>query len=348
MKVQYRNTCSIRQAEVDFEKGKLIAIRGESNQGKSALFYVLLAGLVNSPEFKKFINNKALEENGKATATVTLVDDENNFWQVDAGTSHLHYRVNDAKYEKVGRKNIFEVSNRQIPGLLYDPEDSRLIMNIQGEDDGLFPIDRSDAQIFKTYERLLSLSSTEDILRTIKLDLEDVDYKSFDMTKSIQQSNEQLAKIEELFAVIDENKVNEILTVYRSFENDYNRRKSLYDKIESSATYVDKVVSTAEFPKVQFDIMSFQRMLQSLISAQAILKYCKLAEIDFAKTSFDINKAIELSKTYELAMSLDREVKTLLSSVESDEKTLKDINSILDSIKTCPLCGKPMGENHDC
>ena len=154
MKIVYKNVGSIRDAEVDYEPGKLIAIKGESNQGKSLMWYSLIAGFTNSPDFKKFINNEALKEDPKAIEKIDLYDDYGNFWQVEAGTNHLYYRTNKAKYEKTNRKSIFELSNSQIPGLLYDEENTTPIMNIVDEDSGMFPIDRSDSQIFKTYERL--------------------------------------------------------------------------------------------------------------------------------------------------------------------------------------------------
>ena len=39
MKIKYQNVGSLRNAEVEFNLGKLILIRGETNQGKSLLFY---------------------------------------------------------------------------------------------------------------------------------------------------------------------------------------------------------------------------------------------------------------------------------------------------------------------
>jgi predicted ABC-type transport system involved in lysophospholipase L1 biosynthesis ATPase subunit len=52
----------LTNVELPIEPGKLVCICGETDQGKSALFYSLLAGLTNSPIFKKFINNEALQE----------------------------------------------------------------------------------------------------------------------------------------------------------------------------------------------------------------------------------------------------------------------------------------------
>lgn len=347
MKIQYKNVCSIRNAEVEFKPGSLICIRGETNQGKSAMFYALLAGLTNSPEYKKFINNKALEENPKATAWIGLYDDEGNLWQVDAGTGHMHYRANDAKYEKVGRKNIFDLIEGQIPGLLYDPDNTTSIMNIVDEDTGMFPIDRSDAQIFKTYERLLSLSCTEDILRTIKLDQEDIDYKCSDMTKSIQKHNEQISKMAEMLKDVDPDRVSTMFNTIQSLVSAYKRLSELYDRTKSTAEYTEKVNSVIIPELGDFDIQSFSLLLNALVKANNDIKYITLANTSFSKQEFDLQRALDINKAYDDANSLVQLINEFNKFIKQDEEELESIKSILDTIKTCPYCGKPIGECND-
>lgn len=343
MKIQYKNVCSIRKAEVQFNKGELICIKGESNQGKSAIFYSLVDGLTNNKMFKSWINNDALKENPKATAWIGLFDDEGNVYQVEAGTNHMYYRHNDTKYEKVGRKSIFEIIEKQIPGLLYDPEEPNQILNIVGEDSGMFPIDRSDPQIFKTYERLLSLSCTQDITRTIKLDLEDIDYKCSDMLKSIQKNNEQLSKIDSALSNVNVDKLKEIKQTLSTYINNYNRLYNLYNSILSNNNYVKQVNSIISTSEKDFDVNKANSLFNALAIAQNLNKYCNLATYDIVKSKdFNVDKAAKLMQNYSNALTLKDNINILNEEIEKDSIKLNEINSILDSIKTCPFCGKPM------
>lgn len=347
MKVQYKNVCSIRQAEVEFPLGTLVSIRGETNAGKSALFYGLLAGFTNSPEFKKFINIDALKEDPKAFEWIGLFDEDGNQFQVEAGTSYLYYRTNDAKYEKVGRKNIFELMERQIPGLLYDPEDTRQIMNIQGEDDGFFPIDRTDSQIFKTYERLLSLSNTSDILTAIKLDVEDLDVKMSDALSTVQQYTEKSAKIDKLFEAFSEDKLNESLKVLEALSNFYDDVLQSYEKTSKTAEYVKALQAKPEQQRYEFDVEHFKQMLTDVLSATQSIKYKELCAIDFKKEEFDIQAATQFGQDFSVAQMLVQDINELSKSMNNDIAALQEISNILDSIKVCPLCGKPMEECND-
>lgn len=347
MKVQYKNVCSIRQAEVEFPLGTLVSIRGETNAGKSALFYGLLAGFTNSPEFKKFINIDALKEDPKAFEWIGLFDEDGNQFQVEAGTSYLYYRTNDAKYEKVGRKNIFELMERQIPGLLYDPEDTRQIMNIQGEDDGFFPIDRTDSQIFKTYERLLSLSNTSDILTAIKLDVEDLDVKMSDALSTVQQYTEKSAKIDKLFETFSEDELNESLKVLEALSNFYDDVLQSYEKTSKTAEYVKALQAKPEQQRYEFDVEQFKQMLTDVLSATQSIKYKELCAIDFKKEEFDIQAATQFGQDFSVAQMLVQDINELSKSMNNDIVALQEISNILDSIKVCPLCGKPMEECND-
>ena len=343
MKIKYKNVCSIRNAEVDFELGKLVCICGESHQGKSALFYTLLAGLTNSPDFKRFINNEALKEYSKAFEQISLIDDDNNWFQVEAGTNYLHYRTNDAKYEKVGRKNIFELTQNSIKGFLYDPEDSRQIMNIQGEDDGLFPIDRSDSQIFKTYERLLSLSCTEDILRTIKLDVDDIDIKIADYSSSIQKSTSSISKIE---TILDSKETKNFIDNLDNVNNAYKQFKTIkvnYNNIIKMNAYIEQVGQLERAYQTNFDTIRFKSILNNLLKCISYTDYINLChEALVERYQFDIQKVQLLEDIHSRAISLSKDISNLETLINETSLALKKVTNELSNIDTCPLCGKPI------
>ena len=342
MKIKYENVCSIRNAEVNFEPGKLIAIVGETNQGKSALFYTLVDAFTNSSNFKKWINNEALKESDKSVARISLTDDNGNWYQAEAGKNHINYRSNKIKYEKPGRKNIFELLQGQIPGLLYDPEDTRLLMNIQGEDSGFFPIDRTDSQIFRTYERLLSLSCTEDILRTIKLDIDDIDFRISDMTSTIQRNKEQLLKINNVIDSIDESKLQKLKSELIANKNALTRVNAIKDSCEKDNFYLNKVFQLPEFSTISFDILDFQRKISLLVQVNKLVMYETILSTNVSLKSYDISKLIKSSENLSKAASLLQEMAALKYSIAIDNDKLKDILNILQNIKVCPYCGKLM------
>ena len=54
MKIKYKNACSVRDAELNFEKGKIYLIRGHNNSGKSSLFYTMASAMLNTKETKNY------------------------------------------------------------------------------------------------------------------------------------------------------------------------------------------------------------------------------------------------------------------------------------------------------
>ena len=347
MKIKYANVCAFRDAELDFPRGNLICIRGETNHGKSSLFYSLVDGFTNSPTFKTYINNEALKENPKATAWIGLYDDEGNVFQVEAGKDHIYYRTNDIKYEKVGRKNIFELSNKQIPGLLYDPEDMRQIMNFQGEDNGLFPIDRPDTQIFKTYERLLSLSSTSDILATIKQDAEDTNIKMSDLLKSAQEYQQKSSAVTQVLQQIDEEKLSNDIEKLKEAIDVYTKLTSYQDFIDKTQAYLDKLRTTPTFEQLPFNVEIVKTAIDALLKAMSIIKYSELSKTVIEKQDYDIQKMLDIAQKYSLALQASEQLEFLRNEIQTDTKELSEVSNKLGSIKVCPLCGKPMGDNDD-
>lgn len=342
MKIDYKNVCSIRDAKVDFEPGKLIAVVGETNQGKSAMFYTFVDAFTNSPDFKKWINNEALKENPKATAKIAFTDTEGNWYEAEAGTGHVYFRANDVKYEKTQRKSMFELIDGQIPGLLYDPEDSRQIMNFQGEDAGLFPIDRSDTQIFKTYERLLSLSCTEDILRTIKLNTEEVDFKISDYTTTIQQNTVTVNKIEEFQSKVDLEKIQKLEQELIACKSACSRLNEVVRLTEKDSKYVERAKQIPEIPEVSLNVLDFQSKLTLLVKATNLMNVNAKLSIQWSREDFDCTKFKQLLETCSKAVNLTKDITDLFEQINKDTERLNEVSTIISDIKVCPYCGKPM------
>src|SRR5574344_544160 len=195
MKLSYKNACSMRQADFNFERGKMYLISGGNNSGKSAVFYTLSSSLLNTREATNYINNEALKDDPDAAMEVTLQDDKNNEYTYSRTKGSAAYWINGKEVRKLVRKNVFDVIDGQIDGLLYDPDDTQKIVNIQGEDNRLFPFDRSEGEQFKLFERIFNISSTTAIIRSANMDEDDVKCKIVENVKSIDDNNRKLEKI---------------------------------------------------------------------------------------------------------------------------------------------------------
>lgn len=345
MKISYENVASIRNATVDFEPGKLICIVGETNQGKSALEYTFVDAFTDSSKLKRWINNDALKEDPKAVAKISFVDDNGDWYQAEAGTGHTNYRVNKIKYEKPGRKSIFDLIKGQIPGLLYDPDDTRLIMNVQDEDSGLFPIDRPDTQIFKTYERLLSLSCTEDILRTIKLDTDELDFKISNMSSASQKSKEQIVKIEDALKTLDETKINELLSNLEANQVTIDRILKCYAQTYKDSMYVE-ACSKLDLARYQntIDIDKIKQSFTTMSKAIQFSKYEALIKSieQLQSNTIDLQQVQQKAQSLSVATMLINQLNDIDKERKEDEKKLKDIEEQLSKIDVCPYCHRPL------
>lgn len=350
MKIKYQNVGSLRNAEVEFNLGKLTLIRGETNQGKSLLFYSLADGLLNNSTFKRWINNKALEENLKANEVITLIDDLNNVYEIKANQNSFQYKVNNEEpFEKVRGKTLFELLNRQIQGFLYSPDEQNPLVNIVQENEGFFPINRSDAQIYKTYERLLALTDTQTIMRNIKFDSDDIDNQQKERTQLLQKYQSQQINIIDTLKTIDENKLNEIEQNLINYYNNYVRLVNICNSVQKDDYYIN-VYNSLNIPVMQyFDVNRFSRLLDLYVKQTNINKVSEsLKKLKIEKTeTFDLSKINSLNQSYTTSIQLQNDITQINQLIEQDSKLLEDIQLKLKDVKVCPLCGKPMEDEHE-
>ena len=345
MKIKYQNVGSLRNAEVEFNLGKLILIRGETNQGKSLLFYSFADALLNNSTFKRWLNNKAVEENSKAYQQITLIDDYNNQYEIKGTQNSYQFRLNnDEPFEKVRGKTVFDLINRQIFGFLFSADEQNPLVNIVQENEGFFPINRSDSQIYKTYERLLSLTSTQEIMRAIKFDIDDVENQQKDKVRLIQQYQEQQTKISNFLCNgINQNKLDEIQNTLTEYYNRYNKAITLYNSVGKSVNYISILGKYTFKPLPYFDIQRFNRLLNLFVEYRKFNDVKNLMQIELQEVSvIDIEKINQVNQTVNKVIQLQNEINQINEFYKNDSKALEDINLKLKDVKVCPLCGKPM------
>ena len=81
-----------------------------------------------------------------------------------------------------------------------------------------------------------------------------------------------------------------------------------------------------------------------------IYKYEPKKKADFGKfkkEDFDIQGAIQIGQDFSVAQMIVQDINALRESMNTDTIARLEISNILDSIKVCPLCGKPMEECND-
>lgn len=344
MIITYKNVGCIKYAKLECIPGSLILIKGETNNGKSLMFYSLEDGLLNTSTFKTWINNQAKEENPKAFAEIVIENDDRSVYRISANEDGMKYTENEVSYEKTRRKTIFEVLEKSIQGFLYCPDEINPILNIVDENSGFFPIDRSDSQIFKTYERLLSLSCTQDIMRSIKLDQEDIETKIKEKSDCIQSFSDKKSKILEfLSSKINQESITKISSTLRAYSDFYNKKISLYNSTVKDATYINKVLSVGRFDCNEFDTSLFSKRLSILVSYNSLTKYFSIINsVQFITKEFDIKKHEKQIESFNKASLLLKDITYLEDCIIKDKEKLEHVKSVLKDINICPLCGNQL------
>lgn len=351
MKIQYHNVGSIRDAEIEYNLGKLILIRGETNHGKSLIFYSLADGLLNNPTFKKWHNKQSLIENPNSSEKIILYTDDNNKYEVELNSKGFRYRINDNEpVEKVQRKNIYDILNRQIKGFLYSSDEENPLLNIVQENEGFFPINRSDSQIYKTYERLLSLNNTQEIMKSVKMDIEDIQYHQKDNLIMLQKYQAQQSKLSEaLNSTIDENYITQVLITITKMYNDYIRVQNICSFLVKDINYIHTFSNSKleMLTKIDFDALRFNRLLNLYIQDANYQKSNKLLEFKLYSVDIDIDKIKRVNISYNNALNIQSQIQEIYQNIQNDISLLEEIDKKLKDVKVCPLCGQSLGDNHD-
>lgn len=343
MKLRLKNSCSIRETELEFQPGKVYLITGGNNSGKSSLFYSLSSALLNSKETKCYINNQALKEDPNATMEVELVDDAGSSYRYDRTPSSSKYTINGREFRKLNRSNIFSFTNGQIPGLLYDEGDVRKIVNIQGEENGMFPFDRTEGEQFKLFEKIFNISSTIVVLRSMSLDETDIDSKLKENTSSI---DENTRKLQAFTNFISEVKTEDIQKFREYFVEKSNILSNMYNDILTGNNLVTFINSCAEL-KEKTDLKDISRQHTDI--EQDYLRVCNLtksiaqiSELKEYKTKFNVDKYNELYKDTQNAEHYLHSYESSMKEIDMLEADYRQIKSQLATVDVCPICKTPV------
>lgn len=342
MKIHYENACSFKKADFEFLPGKLYLIKGGNNSGKSAAFYVLSSALLNSKEAKSYINNNALKENSNARLKVTIEDDNNNIVSFERGTGSSKYVVNGDHFSKLGRENIFTIYPEILTDFLYDANESNKIINIQGEDNTLFPFNRSEADQFKLFEKIFNIASTSAIFKSINLDEDETKNEINNLILKINSLESEQYKIDEVLSSVN---IEELNKAYTQFSSNFSWLQQAFNDINncrSIKTYTS-AVSCLESTNINMSDIGFLKQLYiDLTEYQQLDVFVnKISELEYFKFSeeFEITRITDLIKDYELYINSVKEKDTINSEILIFEAGTEKLKTELKSVEICPLCG---------
>jgi hypothetical protein len=100
------------------------------------------------------------------TSVITLDNDKDVVKWVRSSTT-VKYEINGTVYEKCGRSDVWDI----LPNYSLANEQEGSIFNLHTEYDSLFPFRYSPSDIFRIFERIISLDDTSSVFKAINADL---------------------------------------------------------------------------------------------------------------------------------------------------------------------------------
>lgn len=300
LKVHLKNFQSISNAELEFKQGLNIIV-GESNSGKSAIFRAIKGAILNPSGSQKYIKNKQKE------FEVTLDYNGNNIlWQ--RSTKSPKYTINGETYDKIGNSNLLDFINNS--GFVLD--ENKNLMNIESELDLPFPFDKSNAELFKLFEKsIFCISDSSAIVKLIKADEENTLSLRDNAQIELDRYKNKLNAIEELESEVD---LGMLLKNRDCIQSILKNRETLLLDINklNDIISIGKVLS-GQIPKIIVKLGlgdSYLLLVQDIQKLQNI----KLAGLILSKQVSQINDVIDISK---------------YSSLQNDILQLEKLNNII-------------------
>ena len=367
MKLTIKNFQSISSATIEFPVG-ITAIVGPSNSGKTSTIRAIYAVIKNPSEAKSFI------QHGKDKAEVEIETDRMKVkWARTLKESS--YEINGVLHQKVGRTNLPEL----VPDNDFYLDEDDNIVNIQDEWSSLFPLDRTDAQVYKLFGSIFNFDENDSttVMRKIKEDESETKRSIAETNTKLATSENRLCKINSFLSQYSEedliamrNKLGVMLQEYEELDKDTSqllvclRMISNISKIDIKNfdfNFVDdyleldkdtKVLEdcmsivSKEIPLSTFDFDTVRNYLELNKDVDKLIDLNKCLSIDIPEVKqfdFDtVNNYLELDKDCGTLISILKEIKELSEGEITIQSKINELKEQLDSIESCPFCGKEM------
>lgn len=372
LELSLTNFQSISNADFVFGKG-INLLLGQSNSGKTAVLRAIKALLMNTSGSARYIKHGATE------AEVNMKYLGNDItWNRTA--KEINYNVNGEPYRKAGNSDLFKILEDN--GFTLDGKGE--LMNIEGELQLPFPMDRTPSELFKLFENIFCVSDSSIVLKT---------YKEQEASKNVELKSEEaniatiegkIKAIEGLEKEVDINKLSKYKDELVKKDKEFTLVKKNYTKLKRLTNFINHVnidsskLNTEfsnekinEYNKIKQDINKIKK-LSKLIKRFKDINLCKEFTLDklneyrtieisynklnklkdivnreYTLKSFSTDKLtqyLELLEKRNKIKEYAKNIKNLKKKKEALEEEYQNIQKELGDYKTCPLCGHTLEE----
>lgn len=313
--------------EFEFPVG-ITVIQGRSGSGKSSVFYAIEDCLTNPSGVADVINWDAKQ------AEVEIENDGGYAKWIKTASSCEYVDKDGKEYIKASKIDSRDIADL---GFYFNPKGN--IVNIHGEWSKLFPFEASDTEMFKLFEDIFNISSSFQIVESIKKDEQGFKAQINSINKELNDLTQQNNNLEYVLESLDKDvdKYINNLSIYQNKLKELSEDYSLYQNTLSN--------KTLNIPN-EFDT----GIIQSTLNKYNILisDYNTYANsLNMANISLPSEYTLELKANpyiadYNLYSQLLKDIQTYDTNLNDCNLRIQTLEEEKAKIKVCPTCGRPL------
>ena len=328
MKVRTKDFQRLKgENEFEFPVG-ITVIQGRSGSGKSSVFYAIEDCLTNPSGVADVINWDAKQ------AEVEIENDGGYAKWIKTASSCEYVDKDGKEYIKASKIDSRDIADL---GFYFNPKGN--IVNIHGEWSKLFPFEASDTEMFKLFEDIFNISSSFQIVESIKKDEQGFKAQINSINKELNDLTQQNNNLEYVLENLDKDvdKYINNLSIYQNKLKELSEDYSLYQNTLSN--------KTLNIPN-EFDT----GIIQSTLNKYNILisDYNTYANsLNMANISLPSEYTLELKENpymadYNLYSQLLKDIQTYDTNLNDCNLRIQTLEEEKAKIKVCPTCGRPL------
>ena len=328
MKVRTKDFQRLKgENEFEFPVG-ITVIQGRSGSGKSSVFYAIEDCLTNPSGVADVINWDAKQ------AEVEIENDGGYAKWIKTASSCEYVDKDGKEYIKASKIDSRDIADL---GFYFNPKGN--IVNIHGEWSKLFPFEASDTEMFKLFEDIFNISSSFQIVESIKKDEQGFKAQINSINKELNDLTQQNNNLEYVLESLDKDvdKYINNLSIYQNKLKELSEDYSLYQNTLSN--------KTLNIPN-EFDT----GIIQSTLNKYNILinDYNTYANsLNMANISLPSEYTLELKENpyiadYNLYFQLLKDIQTYDTNLNDCNLRIQTLEEEKAKIKVCPTCGRPL------
>ena len=313
--------------EFEFPVG-ITVIQGRSGSGKSSVFYAIEDCLTNPSGVADVINWDAKQ------AEVEIENDGGYAKWIKTASSCEYVDKDGKEYIKASKIDSRDIADL---GFYFNPKGN--IVNIHGEWSKLFPFEASDTEMFKLFEDIFNISSSFQIVESIKKDEQGFKAQINSINKELNDLTQQNNNLEYVLESLDRDvdKYINNLSIYQNRLKELSEDYSLYQNTLSN--------KTLNIPN-EFDT----GIIQSTLNKYNILinDYNTYANsLNMANISLPSEYNLELKENpyiadYNLYSQLLKDIQIYDTNLNDCNLRIQTLEEEKAKIKVCPTCGRPL------